>query len=112
MVKYIPKQKDVVLVDFDPAKGHEQKGYRPGIVISTDTFNKFTNMAIVLPITSNDKEFPTHYKLINTKKVSGSVLCEHVKSIDYEDRKVKFVETLSDEDFLSIYTLFVACLED
>ena len=112
MVKYIPKQKDVITLDFSPIKGHEQQGYRPAVVISTNVFNDFTNMAMVLPISSNDKEFPTHYKLINTNKISGSVLCEHVRSIDYNNRKVKYLETLSDEDFLAIYNLFISCLED
>ncbi len=110
--KYIPCQKDLVLVDLNPTKGHEQKGYRPALVISTMEFNEFTKMAIVLPITSNQKDFPTHYKLNNTSNIKGSVLCEHVRSIDFVDRKVKFIEKASDEDFLSAYTLFLACLED
>ena len=110
--KYIPKQKDIVLVNLSPIKGHEQNGYRPAVVISGNNFNEFTKMSILLPITSNEKEFPTHYKLGNTKKVHGSVLCEHVRSIDYEARSLKFVEKLNDEDFLGVYTLYLACIED
>ena len=49
---------------------------------------------------------------MDTKKISGSVLCEHIRSIDYEIRKIKYLETLSDEDFLAIYSLFTACMED
>lgn len=68
MVKrYIPKQGDIVLLDFTPVKGHEQKGYRSTIVISNDVFNSNTKMAILCPITSNEKEFPTHYCLQKTK---------------------------------------------
>ena len=109
--KYIPKQRDIVFVDFNPTKGHEQTGIRPAVVISTDIFNQYTKMVILCPITSNDKEFPTHYKLEDTKKVHGSVLCEHVRSVDYEIRNLKFVEKLSDNDFLSIITLLNACIE-
>ena len=111
MVKYIPKQKDIIFTDFDPTKGHEQKGYRPAVVISNDAFNKNTGMVIVCPITSNDKYFPTHYLLKKTKKIFGSVLCEHIKSIDYEVRKIKFVEKLSEEDFENIISLFGACIK-
>ena len=68
-------------------------------------------MVILCPITSNDKEFPTHYKLEDTKKVHGSVLCERVRSVDYEIRNLKFVEKLSDNDFLSVITLLNACIE-
>ena len=42
MVKYIPKQKDIIYVDFSPVKGHEQGKYRPVIVLSIDVFNKNT----------------------------------------------------------------------
>ena len=111
MVKnYIPSQGDIVFIDFDPTKGHEQKGYRPAVVISNDVFNKNTKMVIVCPITSNEKQFPTHYNLINTKKVKGSVLCEHIRSIDYEIRKLKYVEKANNEDFENILDLLNACL--
>ena len=113
MVKnYIPKQGDVVFLNFNPIKGHEQSGFRPAVVISNNVFNQNTKMAIVCPITSNDKDFPTHYKLENTKIVHGSVLCEHIRSIDYEIREIKFVEKLTDNDFISVITLLNACIEE
>lgn len=112
MVKYTPKQGDIVYVDFNPTKGHEQKGKRPAIVISNDVFNINTKMVILCPITSNIKEFPTHYKLEDSKKIQGSVLCEHIRSIDYETRKIKFVEHASENDLLSIIMLSNACVEN
>jgi len=110
--KYIPKQKDIVYVDFNPTKGHEQKGYRTAVVISTNIFNNFTNMIMVCPITSNVKYFPTHYLLEKTKKINGSVLCEHIRSIDYEDRNVKLIEKMNDEDFNNVINLLKACFEN
>lgn len=110
--KYIPKQGDVVLVNFNPIKGHEQAGYRPGIVFSNNIFNENTGLIMVCPISSNTKEFPTHYELKHTEKVQGSVLCEHIRSIDYEVRKVKFVEKMNDIDFLNIINLIYACIEE
>ena len=113
MVKnYIPKQGDIIYLDFNPTKGHEQSGKRPAVIISNNVFNKHTKMIIVCPITSNEKEFPTHYLLEDTKKVHGSVLCEHIRSIDYETRRVKFVEKTSENDFISIITLMNACIEE
>lgn len=112
MVKYIPKQGDIVYLDFSPTKGHEQKGKRPAIVISNNIFNINTNMAVMCPITSNTKDFPTHYVLEDTKKIKGSVLCEHIRSIDYENRNIKFVEKASDNDMLSVMMLMNACIED
>ena len=110
--KYVPRQRDIVFLDFSPTKGHEQSGKRPAIVISTNVFNDNTKMVVVCPISSNTKEFPTHYLLEDTKKISGSVFCEHIRSVDYEDRKLKFIEKASDNDFLSVITLLNACIED
>jgi mRNA interferase MazF len=112
MVKeYIPKQGDIVYVDFNPTKGHEQKGKRPGIVVSKNVFNKNTNMVIVCPITSNIKDYPTHYVLEDSKKIKGSVLCEHIRSIDFKTRNIKFIEKASENDLLSIIMLTTICIE-
>ncbi len=112
MVKsYIPRQGDIVFLDFNPTKGHEQKGYRPAIIISNDIFNKHTKMVILCPIISNEKEFPTHYLLQESKKIKGSVLCEHIRSMDYEVRNLNFIEKATENDFQNIITLVNACME-
>ena len=111
MVNYIPKRGDLVYVNLNPIKGHEQKGIRPAIVVSNDIFNNYTKMVIVCPITSNEKGFPTHYKLEDSKKIKGSVLCEHVRSIDYKTGKIKFIEKASENDLLSVINLLYACIE-
>ena len=92
--KYIPKRRDIVYLNFNPIKGHEQRGFRPALVISSDVFNDFTKMVIVCPISTNTKDFPTHYLLKDNKKVNGSVLCEHLRSIDYEIRNLKYVDRI------------------
>lgn len=110
--KYIPKQGDIVILDLTPVKGHEQSGKRPTIVISTNTFNINTKMVILCPITTNMKDFPTHYKLEDTKKIKGSVLCEYLRSIDYETRKLKFIETASNNDLINVMMIINACIEE
>jgi mRNA-degrading endonuclease toxin of MazEF toxin-antitoxin module len=53
MVKsYIPKRGDIVWINFDPAAGQEQKGKRPALILSLETFNKHFGMAVAAPITS------------------------------------------------------------
>ncbi len=110
--KYIPQQGDIIYVDFNPTKGHEQQGNRPAIVISNNIFNINTKMAIVCPISSNTKDFPTHYYLEDSKKIKGSVFCEHIRSIDYDIRNIKFVEKASENDLLSVMMLSNACIEE
>ena len=60
---YIPERGDIITLDFDPQTGHEQKGKRPAIVISNSTFNNFTRMAMVCPITNTSRGFPLHVAL-------------------------------------------------
>jgi len=96
MVKqYIPKQGDIVILTFDPQAGHEQQGRRPALIISNDVFNKNVGLAITCPITNTDRNFPFHLK-VDSSSLTGYVMCEQVKSIDYKARKVKFVEKASD----------------
>ena len=110
--KYIPKQGDIAFVDFSPTRGHEQSEKRPCMIISNNIFNMNTKMIMACPITSNEKNFPTHYTLTSTKKIHGAVLCEHIRSIDYENRKLKYVEKCNDEDLISVIMLTNACIEE
>ena len=110
--KYIPKQGDIAYADFSPTKGHEHFGKRPCIIISTNLFNKNTKMVIACPITSNEKFFPTHYTLTSTKKIHGAVLCEHIRSIDYENRNLKYIEKCDEDDLISVLMLTSACIEE
>ena len=108
---YIPKQGDICYMDFAPTKGHEQTGLRPAVVISKFKFNKYTNMAIICPITTNTKEFPTHYELKNTKKVKGCILCEHIRSIDFNARSLSFVEKLNEEELDEVIDIINGMIE-
>ena len=111
MVNYVPKERDIVFIDFSPIKGHEQSGKRPALVISNKIFNQFTNMAIVCPLSSNTKDFPTHYELKSPKTIQGSVLCEHIRSIDYVKRNIKFVERCSEYEYENIIELIKSFFE-
>ena len=97
MVKnYIPKKGDLVVLTFDPQAGHEQKGRRPALIISNESFNKALGLAIACPITNTDRNFPFHVKL-NNEKLTGFIMTEQIKSIDFNARKIKFIGKLDDE---------------
>ena len=89
---YEPKQGDIIMLDFDPQTGHEQKGRRPALVISNDAFHKRTNLAMVCPITSRLSNFPTHILLNGKIKTIGEVMCEQAKCLDIKARNASFVE--------------------
>ena len=62
-------------------------------------------------ITTNTKKFPTHYELVNTKKIKGSVLCEHIRSIDFKARKLSFVEKVDINELEEIIDIINGIIE-
>lgn len=88
-----PKTGDIILINFNPQSGHEIQKRRPAIVVSNDTFNRLTGMAMVCPITSTQRNIPLHIKLDSRSKTHGDILCEQLKSLDYEARQWQFLET-------------------
>lgn len=91
-MSYIPEQGDILYLQFDPQAGNEQKGKRPALVISNNTYNKFTKMAIVCPITNTNNKFPLHVELDQRTKTTGVILCEQVKSLDIHARDAAYCE--------------------
>jgi len=91
MVEYIPEQGDIVILSFDPQSGHEQKGRRPAIIVSNKTFNKYVKLAFACPITNTKRNFPFHIE-VKSDKITGFIMTEQMKSIDYTSRSIKFVE--------------------
>ena len=99
MVKYIPEQGDIVVLSFDPQSGHEQKGRRPAIIVSNKVFNQHLGLAFACPITNTKRDSPFHIKT-QSKNITGYIMCEQLKSIDYNSRKVKFIEK-ADQNIIS-----------
>ena len=91
MVKYIPEQGDIVVLSFDPQSGHEQKGRRPAIIISNKVFNKYLGLAFACPITNTKRDFPFHIE-VKSENITGFIMTEQMKSIDYYSRNIKFIE--------------------
>lgn len=110
MPRYIPRKGDFITFSFDPQAGHEQKGRRPALVVSNDLFNKHTGLAIVCPVTNTDRNFPFHLAVPNGSSLTGFVMVEQVKSIDYAARRAKFVERASDGFVEDVLDLIDACL--
>jgi len=82
---------------FDPQSGHEQKGRRPAFVVSKKFFNSSTGVAIVCLITNTDREFPFHVPVPKSKNLTGFIMVEPVKSVDFRSRRVKRIEHSNQE---------------
>jgi len=92
MVKkdYIPERGDVVWLNFNPQSGHEQQGKRPAIVISPKEYNEKVGLGLFCPITTKIKDYPFEVKIEN-KKVTGVVLSDQIKSLDWQTREIEFI---------------------
>jgi len=87
---YIPSAGDLIWTDFDPTKGREQAGRRPGLVVSSAVFSKNTGLAVVCPITSHVRPFPTSVVLPSGLPVTGEILTSHIRSIDTTARRIRY----------------------
>jgi mRNA interferase MazF len=107
---YIPQKGDFVALTFDPQSGHEQSGRRPALVVSNTLFNKYTGLAIVCPLTNTDRHFPFHVAVANEPDVTGFVMVEQVKSIDFRARKAKLIGRASQGVLEEVLSILDACI--
>jgi len=110
MAAYIPRQGDIIAITFDPQSGHEQKGRRPALVVSKDLFNESTGMAIVCPVTNTKRGFPFHVPVPEDSSLTGFIMVEQIKSIDFRSRRAKRIERGSDELLGNVLSILDACI--
>jgi mRNA interferase MazF len=89
-VTYEPEAGDLIWTDFDPRRGREQSGNRPALVVSPRAFFRVSQFAIVCPITSRVRPFPTSVVLPGGLPVKGEILTSHVRSIDTLARSIAY----------------------
>jgi mRNA interferase MazF len=89
---YIPDRGDIVFLNFDPTKGHEQRGHRPVLVLSPISYNRKTSLALFMSITSKQKGYPFEVVLSEELKTQGVVLADRIKCLDWKDWSIEFVE--------------------
>ncbi|MDR0302040.1 MAG: type II toxin-antitoxin system PemK/MazF family toxin [Treponema sp.] len=105
------KQGYIVWLDFDPQTGHEQKGRRPALVISNESFNNFSNLAIVCPITNTNKKHPFHVKLDGRTKTTGVILSDQARTLDINARNYEFIEKIPDDILFEVIDIINGFIE-
>ena len=89
--QYIPDRGDIVWLTFSPQSGREQSGRRPALVISPLVYNGKTNLAIFCPITSQIKDYPFEVKLPENLDISGVIISDQIKNLDWKAREVEYI---------------------
>lgn len=111
MPAYVPEKGDFITLSFDPQSGHEQKGRRPALVVSNFLFNKATGLAIVCPVTNTNRNIPFHLPVPGSSSLTGFVMVEQVKSVDFGARKAKFVEKAAPQFVEDVVALIDVCIK-
>lgn len=97
---YIPNRGHIIWIDFDdPAVGREQQGHRPALVISRSSYNQINGLAVVCPITSQQKNYSFEVPIPPGGNTVGVVLADHIKNVSWKGRNAKYIEKV-DEDFV------------
>jgi len=89
--RYIPGRGDAVWITLNPQAGHEQAGRRPALVLSPSAYNGKVGLAILCPITTQVKGYPFEVAIPSGSKLTGVVLADQVKNLDWRVRKAEFI---------------------
>jgi mRNA interferase MazF len=88
---YCPRQGDIIWLDFNPRVGREQANRRPALVLSPFFYNQKVRLTLVCPITNQAKGYPFEVKIPDGLAVSGVVLADQIKSLDWDLRNAQFI---------------------
>jgi mRNA interferase MazF len=111
MSSYVPDRGDLVWLEFTPQAGSEQRGRRPALVLSPKSYNGKVGLALFCPLTSKVKGYPFEVELPDGYAVSGVVLSDQLKSLDWRSRNVKFIERISSDIMVMVIARVLSLLE-
>ena len=109
---YTPDRGDVVWITLNPQAGHEQAGRRPAVVLSPGAYNARVGLALVCPVTSKEKGYPFEVRIPTGLPISGVVLADQLKSLDWRARQAEFVARLPLQTTQEILQKLLVLLED
>lgn len=108
---YIPGRGDIVWLNFNPQSGHEQAGKRPALVISPKQYNARVGLALFQPITSKQKGYPFEVELPKNIPISGVILSDQVKSLDWRIRNAELICNIPQRYFIEAIDKFKVLIQ-
>ena len=110
MDNYIPNRGDVVWINMNPQVGHEQSGRRPAVVLSPYSYHAKVGLALFSPVTNQIKGYPFEVIIPEGFKVTGAILSDQVKSLDWKVRNAEFFDKIPESVALEILTKLATLL--
>ena len=104
---------DIIKINFLPSKGHEQKGYRPGLIISDPLTQKELNgIVTVVPTINSTSTFFTKVNLDEFNIITkGDILMDQIKVLNLGERDYEFIEKAPKEVLSKCNIIFNAIYE-
>jgi len=99
---YVPERGELVWLTFDPQAGHEQAGRRPAVILSPSSYNAKSGLAIVVPVTRQAKGYPFEVPLPPNLSLTGVVLADQLKNVDWRARDAQRIAPLPPETIAAI----------
>ncbi len=91
---YVPQRGDVIWITLNPQAGHKQAGRRPALVLSPAAYNGKVGLAILCPLTNQIKGYPFEVLVPPGISVTGAILADQVKNLDWRARKAELICSL------------------
>jgi len=107
---YVPERGDVVWITLYPQAGHEQMGRRPAVVLSPAAYNGKVGLALLCPVTNQVKGYPFEVLIPEGLAVSGAILADQIKSLDWRAREAEFACSVPSETMCDVLRKVVALL--
>jgi mRNA interferase MazF len=98
MSNYIPQRGDVVWINM-----HPQAGRRPAIVLSPRSYNEKVGLALFCPVTNQIKGYPFEVIIPSRLKITGAILSDQVKSLDWKIRNTEYLSKVPESVVLEIF---------
>ena len=92
---YVPDHGDLVWINLNPQKGHEQAGHRPAIVLSPKDYNRKTGLCVICPATRQAKGYAFEVHIVPAGEPSGVILADHVRCVDWRLREIRLIRKAS-----------------
>jgi mRNA interferase MazF len=107
---YVPDRGDAIWITLDPHAGHEQAGRRPAVVLSPASYNGKVGLALLCPVTNQIKGYPFEALLPAGLPVTGVVLADQIKSLDWLARRAEWICRLPEATIIEVLQKLLALL--
>lgn len=111
MATYIPERGDMVWLTFNPQAGHEQAGRRPAVVLSPAAYNGKVGLALVCPVTNQQKGYPFEVMVPPNAGITGVILADQLKSLDWRVRQAELIGKLPEPTLSEVFAKLKTLLD-